>query len=383
MCAGYGMAIAQAKGSPGATAIRRATDWVPKSPAVSVPDPVSPRSDDAVRWFEIEGEPADAGDIAALLAPVCPELDVDMVREVLTADDLPVQNPHPGGQVRLASACHAEAIPYDRDRRRGRVEEVGGELVIHPVEVLAGEGWLITCWHPVRIPRGRETAKVELVQTPNDLHDCVNRRWKGGEGSSSGDLGTLLLCELMLSCVSVARELESWLENWELSYFLNRRTDSEELESYKKELTELWTSMAFLRDWVKPQNKSGLKDDLDKSLLRVSESELALKADDWVDECLSNLRDLAANLRSSFNLIHVQEFEEQRDRREQLIRTIEIVAAVFLVPTLIVGFYGANTWVPGQGRHWGFWIMVLILVASAAISVAGVLLWRSREDREG
>ena len=38
------------------------------------------------------------------------------------------------------------------------------------------------------------------------------------------------------------------------------------------------------------------------------------------------------------------------------------MAAIFLIPTLIVGFYGANTWVPGQQRHCSFWVMVVVII---------------------
>jgi hypothetical protein len=48
---------------------------------------------------------------------------------------------------------------------------------------------------------------------------------------------------------------------------------------------------------------------------------------------------------------------------------------------LIVGFYGANTWVPGQGKHWGFWIMVGILLAGTGV-IFGMLLRWQRAQRE-
>ena len=45
---------------------------------------------------------------------------------------------------------------------------------------------------------------------------------------------------------------------------------------------------------------------------------------------------------------------------------------MFLVPTLVVGFYGANTWVPGQNKHWGFWVMVGALVIFSCLTVAAL-----------
>jgi uncharacterized membrane protein len=61
---------------------------------------------------------------------------------------------------------------------------------------------------------------------------------------------------------------------------------------------------------------------------------------------------------------------------------VELIAAIFLVPTLIVGFYGANTWVPGQGRHWGFWIMVLVLVLGTGLILTLLLAWQRGQRAE-
>jgi Mg2+ and Co2+ transporter CorA len=97
-----------------------------------------------------------------------------------------------------------------------------------------------------------------------------------------------------------------------------------------------------------------------------------------VDRALSEIRHLADTMRDTFQVLSARLLEEQRDRREQLQRRIEIAAAAFLVPTLIVGFYGANTRVPGQGTWQGFWGMVVALVVLSALSVAAVWWWQQR-----
>jgi len=61
-------------------------------------------------------------------------------------------------------------------------------------------------------------------------------------------------------------------------------------------------------------------------------------------------------------------------------RRVEIGAAAFLIPTLVVGFYGANTWVPGQGSHWGFWVMLAALIALSLLGVGLVLRWQRRDN---
>jgi hypothetical protein len=142
--------------------------------------------------------------------------------------------------------------------------------------------------------------------------------------------------------------------------------------------------MALLREWIQPLNRPGLGSDLSKAWFAdITQESLVLEADDrCIDRALQELRELADVLRASFSVLHVQLLEEQRDRRERLQRRIEIAAAGFLVPTLIVGFYGANTQIPGGGTWWGFWVMVMVLVLLSAVSVAAVWRWQRRDQRE-
>jgi Mg2+ and Co2+ transporter CorA len=106
-----------------------------------------------------------------------------------------------------------------------------------------------------------------------------------------------------------------------------------------------------------------------------------IEVDDRIDKALSGLSKLSETLRQSFGLLHLEQTEEQRRHSEHMQHRIEIAAAVFLVPTLIVGFYGANTWVPGQGKHWGFWVMVgaLVMLSLAALLAVVHLQRRSSE----
>jgi hypothetical protein len=106
-----------------------------------------------------------------------------------------------------------------------------------------------------------------------------------------------------------------------------------------------------------------------------------VEVDERVDRALEGLARLSETLRGAFGLLHVEQTEEQRQREERSARRLETLAAVFLVPTLVVGFYGANTWVPGQGRHWGFWVMVGILIALSLATTLGLRAGRARRGR--
>jgi len=107
--------------------------------------------------------------------------------------------------------------------------------------------------------------------------------------------------------------------------------------------------------------------------LPVTNHGAVIEVDNRVDKALAALARLSETLRQSFGLLHLEQTEEQRRHSERMQHRIEAAAAVFLVPTLIVGFYGANTWVPGQGKLWGFEVMVAVLVMLSLGSLVAVL----------
>ena len=192
-----------------------------------------------------------------------------------------------------------------------------------------------------------------------DRQECVEaveRRWRSGNGATAGDLGVLVMHELALTYAPAERELRAVLEDWELRLYEGDRTP-EELTDQREALRRLWRLRAVLRDWVAPLNRPGMSLDIDKVWLPASDHAEAIKVDDRVDRVLENLATLGEALRSSFHLVHLEEAERERDRREQVQRQVELVAAIFIVPTFIFGLYGANTWLPGQGSRLGFAIM--------------------------
>jgi Mg2+ and Co2+ transporter CorA len=181
--------------------------------------------------------------------------------------------------------------------------------------------------------------------------------------------------ELALTYAPAHRALFSWLEEWELSLYVDDALDNQD------ELPELWGLMAVMRDWLNPLNHPGLRADIGKSWLVATDHKAVIEVDDRVDKALAGLAKLSERLRQSFGLLHLEQSEEQREHSERMQRRIEIAAAVFLVPTLVVGFYGANTWVPGQGKHWGFWVMVIVLVLLSLAALLGVLYLQRRSGK--
>ena len=212
-------------------------------------------------------------------------------------------------------------------------------------------------------------------QSPGDadeLFEAVVARWKRCPGRLPGDLGISVMHELALTYAPAHRTLYAWLEDWELSLYIRDDLDNHE------QLPELWGLMAVLRDWLNPLNKAGLRADIGKAWLPVSDHEAVIEVDNRIDKALAALGRLSDTLRQSFGILHLEQAEKQRRHSEQTQHRVELIAAAFLLPTFIVGFYGANTWVPGQGRHWGFYVMVAALVVMGTLAVGYVLRTQQR-----
>jgi CorA-like Mg2+ transporter protein len=371
----------------GPVRIVRVTQWSPGE----APRDEQPPAQRAVRWVEVdvlepeltEGAMAQAAhELVELLGPHCnDELDEAMVRDLLDISDKREGQTYLG-RTRSLSLFRLDArrlVQEEGDETVG----VGGELVFHPVEVLAGEGWVVTCWHTQRVWRGPGFTDTTTPPTARDeLLDAMAERWIAGRGQSAGDLAVMLLHELALSYKPACFAIRGWLEEWELQLYLGGELDRAALDVMRVRLQDLWGSMAQLREWIQPLNRPGITDDSQRAWFSgVTNPGLVTRADDQgIDPVLRNLKDLADTLRASFNVLHVQLLEEQRERRERFQRRLEVAAAAFLVPTLIVGFYGANTHVPGEQTWWGFWVMVIVLLALSAASVTAVWRWHQRAD---
>jgi hypothetical protein len=323
-------------------------------------------------WFELSCGVEEVDGHLETLRRHCPGLTETMLRDLLTPDEQP-EGVRYDGDIRLASSFGVETWRPEKHAGRGTPQGVG-VLRFQPVELLAGDSWLVTCWHPQRIFQGSKKVDEQAPAEVDDLREAVGARWKRKPGELPGDLGISIMHELALTYAPAHRALNAWLEDWELSLYLDDDLDNHD------QLPELWGLMAVLRDWLNPLNKAGLRADVGKAWLPVSDHAAVIEVDDRIDKALEQLGKLSETLRQSFGLLHLEQSEEQRKRSESVQRRNELLAAGFLVPTLVVGFYGANTWVPGQGRHWGFWVMVAVLAVLSVLVVS--VFWRNHQRTE-
>jgi hypothetical protein len=353
--------------------VRHATLWREAVAPVGM-DPTSAGPISGTPWFDlVSGE--DAEKLMPHLMEHCPGLTTEMLKDLLTPDDQPEGVSYDEGRIRLASTFAVEALRLEGKRERGEAMR-SGVLVFQPVELLASDDWLLTCWHPTRTFVGAEKVSEGPPGSSLEIRREVCQERIASNAPKGGDLGILVMNRLALSYRPAGWRLASWHQDWELSLYIEDALDNPE------ELPSLWGMMAVLRDWLNPLNRPGLRKMPDRAWLPNSDHDRVVAIDDRVDATLAQLQGLGNSMRASFSVLHVQIAEEARERKERTQHRVELIAAVFLVPTLVVGFYGANTWIPGQGRHWGFWVMLVALVVLTLVAVATVLNWRHQERNE-
>jgi hypothetical protein len=365
-----------------ARALRRASVWLPgKPPRMGPSDETVPSG--GTLWFDIDRLTASPDSIMDVYGPRCHGLTREMVKDLLAPDRYPEGRHYPNEQVRLVSTFSVRALPAAQ-REEGEPPserfESPGDLLMQPVELIAGPGWLLSCWHMRRRYRGINPVATVNPEDADDLVDEVGKCWTAKNGKSSGDLGVLVMHELALTYAPVHRKLYDWLEEWELNLYVVAGAEREPLG-------QIWGSMSLLRRWIGPLNPPGVRSDVQKSWLPGATNRDEIVAlDDRIDKALSSLRELGKAIRTAFGQMHAQLEEEGRERRERSTRSVEILAALFLVPTLVVGFFGANTWLPGDagqspGTTRAFTVMLIALGVLTASALAAVLFWQRTQRR--
>jgi hypothetical protein len=333
---------------------------------------------DAVRWFHVDVIHSEPDMIFEALAPVCPGLGEQMVVDLFTVDPRPyVHSYNDEPHMRMVSAFAVHADESEEGASDAEASKAGA-LVFQLVEMLAGDGWMITCWHRSKRYHGAE----EIAEGPAEGRDAVmhgvERWWLQGGLSTAGDLATLVLHELVLTYPSASRVMNSWLEQWELDF--HRRFDKTERHTLIDVRSLLVELEERLRAIERPE-----ADATDSWFTGLSADKWAERVQRLMDRALKDLESIHSTLRASLDLLGVHATaqqlrlaQNQAKQQERLQGALALVTSVLLVPTFIAGFFGANTQVPGQGKWWGFLLMVVLMVLGA---VGTWLLIRPRRDR--
>lgn len=344
-----------------------------------------------VRWFDVgDSARVQPRELLEGLAGYCGgQLTEDMVNDILSPDPRPRIKRHgPNGETRCVSAFRVQACESDEGAAPDSSSKAG-VLIFEPVEFLVGDEWLITCWHDVEVYRGADRIRESAPAPPANVFREVERCWPRPALSSAGDLALLVLRELVLTYAPSYRQFYVWEEEWELDFY--RRPERIDRET----LLEVRAAAAVFRDWLTPLNLSGLREDVDRAWFpgvtgtpNRGGHEIALHIDDRIDRTLKGLRRFSDTLRSAYDLLQLRESERERERDDKFQRNIAVGGAVILIPTLVAGIMGANTWVPGQWKepdsppHWAFLVLIGVVMLSGAVAWLAIQWLQNRDQRQ-
>ncbi len=348
----------------------------------TLPQPQPP----GIRWFDIaDSTDVDAAVLLAALNPSCGgRLTAEMVDDLLSPDPRPKVQLYGDGAIRGVAAFRVTATESDAGAAADSSSKAG-VLVFEPVEFLVADDWIITCWHDAEIYRGADRICEQPPAPPPKLYAEVERCWHTTPVASAGDVAVLVLAELALTYAPAYRQLYVWEEEWELDFF--RRPDRIDRET----LLDARAGAAILRDWLSPLNPPGLRQDVDRAwfpgITGTAESggyARALRIDDRIDSALKGLRDFGQTLRSAYDLLQLREGERERHRDDRFQRNIAVGGSAILIPTLVAGIMGVNTWVPGQAgprsAHWAFFVLIALVLLSGALAWMILRKMRDRDD---
>ena len=346
---------------------------------MSVASPVrAVAATDQVMWLDVdarafEGWPLErsVAELERRLAPVCSGITHEMLEDLLEPDLWPKRRRY-DDDVRAVSA--AAVAPTESADPRSKA----GSLTFQVVEMLAGSGWIVTCWHAPRTFTGSEHEPgVGPLGDHDDLIDEIYAEWEAGDGKTAGDLGLTILDRLVDTYPDVREALFDWLEAWELDLY--RRFDVN-TEPDRRTLIELRALVFHFRKSIAPLNAARGKA-RSYWFADVTDDHEAERIDDRIDRALRAVTELSDRLRSALDVVQLQVAQVQGRTTERLQQKFELIASVLLVPTLIAGTYGANTKFPGLNKEWGT-TMMLVLMVTGGLATFALLRWlRRREER--
>lgn len=340
-----------------------ATQWLQGEPPAEITLSETSSADGVVSFSVAYG--ADPVEVFEALRPRCDGLTLELIQDVLDPDDLPKVLKGEEKCVRAVSAFGARAF------RDAGHEGRAGMLVFDVVETIAGRDWLVVCCHEAQSYAGSDRVDPRRGANCAALFSAIEERWVEHGLSSAGDLGVLLLHQLACSYRDSRKWLERWLEEWELDFYKENRCDEQAviaLRGLAAEFRHRLSALSVPRDEAHSSWFTG-----------VTDIDLAQKADYLIDKSIADLERLNDMLRTAFELLQLKLGQEQQKQAEWNQRRFERVGAIFLVPTLVAAFFGANTALPGGNgtESWAAFELMMFLMVVGTVT-ALVLLGGTR-----
>jgi Mg2+ and Co2+ transporter CorA len=366
-----------------------ATSW--SADRVGIPIDLSEHHADDIVWIDIcpslDESTAEAADLLEQIMPACPGLTRAMVHDLLVRDLAPTVVTYSAGEEPVRRVTVPAAVAFDRPDSLapdGRSERV----LIWTVKILVGDGWMVTCWHPGRELEAGLTREGEpTVRVLAESYVArVRASWSEHPETmrTSSDLGLALATELVRTYEGSQRAFERWTADWEVRVFgsLNGPERLDVLKGASREISNYLYLNAEIRRGLSSFMHGQLATSDEHWFPRVSHApgETTPGAVTYLTESAYRVREdyerIATNIRVNMDALMLQLSAAEHDHAAKSQDMLELVSALILVPGLIVGFYGANTYLPGGGKPIGFVAMLALMVVGSAAVLA--LLRRRR-----
>jgi Mg2+ and Co2+ transporter CorA len=237
----------------------------------------------------------------------------------------------------------------------------------------------VTCWHKAQTYRGGNPDRDcdPMLREPFMAH--VRHRWGEDRRASTaaaatpGLLGLYLARSLTDTYDASNRMLERWVEGWEVAFYeaLSGRDKARHLAEAAGEISNLLAMTGEFRRRVTALHHARTTTD-DKTWFPnlgngIDKHPHVEALAETLNSAAAQLRRLGDHIGKDMDLLMLQSAATQHEADERLQGFLANITGLVLVPTLVVGLFGANTRLPGGGSWLGFELMLILMLVSAVI----------------
>jgi len=323
------------------------------------------------------------------------ELLEEAVEDLNNCDEWPEMRAM-GPARKLSLTC---LIPLDPNAEGSRHAQVINPppplLYASRVEIVLTVDWVVSAWHPIeRITQSADQSAPipdEINSLRNLMLAVVADTVETDELSTGGDLGIALIRGSLATFSGHRKDLHKRLDDWEHIYYEKHFGDDAEDEDQDttkgardstRTLAEIHAAGVDLSreldHLTAPRDRAAIHWVGKKTT--SPEGTLAGEIyDQKIDRYRISLRDIRDRVRAGLDLSHSVESTARDAAARKRDSFIAKVAAVFLAPTLIAGFYGINTNYPDSGTTRGTVEAIVLMILSAVGAWRGIVWFENRD----
>jgi hypothetical protein len=152
--------------------------------------------EDGARWVDVHHDQLRSARSLGTLNRLCDgALTQRMARDLATPRRFPAAGTYASASIRMTAGFLVRHLQLDLSEG----EEIGAVAsVLKPVQLLVGDGWLLSAWLPPRLFRGSSAALEadDDSDDPDRLHMAVATSWVESACATADDLAELIRREL-------------------------------------------------------------------------------------------------------------------------------------------------------------------------------------------